>query len=71
MQMLERAERILMDEMPIVPVFFYVSRNLVKPYVRGWYNNLLDHHHLRAIWIDRSVDPDDPHPNEYMGRKAS
>jgi oligopeptide transport system substrate-binding protein len=71
MQMLERAERILMDEMPIIPVFFYMSRNLVKPYVRGWYNNLLDHHHLRAIWIDPSVDRDDPLPNEYMGRKAS
>jgi oligopeptide transport system substrate-binding protein len=66
MRMLEQAERILMDEMPIVPIFYYVSRNLVRPYVRGWYNNLQDSHPLRAIWIDRSVDPHDPHPNEYM-----
>jgi oligopeptide transport system substrate-binding protein len=69
MRMLERAERILMDEMPIIPIFYYVSRNLVKPHVRGWYNNLQDSHHLRAIWIDRTVDPDDPQPNEFMGRK--
>lgn len=67
-QMLEQAERILMDEMPILPLYFYVSRNLVKPYVRGWYNNLQDSHHLRAIWIDHSVDPNDPRPNEHMGR---
>ncbi|MEX0643008.1 MAG: peptide ABC transporter substrate-binding protein [Pirellulales bacterium] len=68
-QMLERAERILMDEMPIIPIYNYVSRNMVKPYVRGWYNNLQDSHHLRAIWIDPQVDLKDPHPNEFMGRK--
>ena len=45
--MLERAERILMDEMPIIPIYFYVSRNLVRPYVRGLYNNLQDMHPLQ------------------------
>jgi oligopeptide transport system substrate-binding protein len=68
MRMLEQAERILMDEMPIIPVFYYVSRNLVKPYVRGWYNNLQDSHHLRAIWIDHRADSNDPQPNEFMER---
>lgn len=68
MRMLEQAERILMDELSIIPIYFYVSRNLVKPYVRGWYNNLEDSHPLRAIWIDRTVDLHDPRPNEYMGR---
>jgi oligopeptide transport system substrate-binding protein len=67
MQMLEQAERILMDEMPILPIYYYVSRNLVKPYVRGWYNNLQDSHHLRAIWIDHTVDSNNPQPNEFMG----
>jgi oligopeptide transport system substrate-binding protein len=67
--LLEHAERILMQEMPIIPIYFYVSRNLVRPYVRGWYNNFQDNHQLRTIWIDHSVDPDDPHPNEFMGRK--
>jgi oligopeptide transport system substrate-binding protein len=68
MRMLEQAERILMEEMPIIPIYFYVSRNLVKPYVRGWYNNLQDSHPLNAIWIDREVDLNDPRPNEFMGR---
>jgi oligopeptide transport system substrate-binding protein len=68
LEMLQQAERILMDELPIIPIFHYVSRNLVKPYVRGWYNTLQDSHHLRDIWIDRTVDPNDPRPNEYMGR---
>jgi oligopeptide transport system substrate-binding protein len=68
MEMFQQAERILMDEMPIVPIYYYVSRNMVKPYVRGWYNNLQDSHHLRGIWIDHSVDQHDPRPNEFMGR---
>jgi oligopeptide transport system substrate-binding protein len=68
LRLLEQAERILMDQLPIIPVYYYVSRNLVKPYVRGLYNNLQDHHPLRAIWIDHTVNLEDPRPNEFMGR---
>lgn len=66
MQILEDAERLLMDEMPIIPIYFYVSRNLVRPHVRGFYNNLQDTHPLNAIWIDPEVDAESPRPNEYM-----
>jgi oligopeptide transport system substrate-binding protein len=65
MQMLERAERILLDQLPIIPIYYYVSKNLVKPYVRGWYNNLQDLHPLNTIWIDHTVDMNAPQPNEY------
>jgi oligopeptide transport system substrate-binding protein len=53
MKLLERAERILMDELPVIPIYYYVDKNLVKPYVRGFYRNALDNHPLSAIWIDR------------------
>jgi oligopeptide transport system substrate-binding protein len=66
MEILQNAERLLMDEMPIIPVYFYVSRNMVWPHVRGFYNNLQDTHPLRSIWIDPNVDPNSPRPNEYM-----
>lgn len=65
-ELLERAERLLMDEMPIIPIYYYVSRNLVRPHVRNFKNNLQDSHPIRAIWIDPDVDPNDPRPNEYM-----
>ena len=51
---LREAEEMLMDEMPLVPIYFYYSRNLVRPHVRGFYNNLQDTHPLHALWIDRS-----------------
>jgi oligopeptide transport system substrate-binding protein len=66
LELLARAERILMDEQPIIPLFYYASRNMVRPQVRGFYNNLQDDHPLRAIWIDPSVEAEAPQPNEFM-----
>lgn len=60
--MLRRAEAILMEELPIIPIYHYVSRNMVRPHVRGLYNNVLDQHPLWAMWIDRDATT----PNQYM-----
>ncbi|MGI9456290.1 MAG: peptide ABC transporter substrate-binding protein [Aeoliella sp.] len=66
LQMMYQAEEILMDEMPIVPLYFYVSRNMVRPHVRGFYNNLLDTHPLHSMWIDREQKT----PNTFLDRDA-
>jgi oligopeptide transport system substrate-binding protein len=63
---LQSAEKLLMEEMPIIPIFYYVSRNVVRPRVRGLYNNPMDMHPLQDIWIDSDVDPKAPRPNEFM-----
>lgn len=61
-ELLYQAEEILLDEVPLVPIYYYFSRNMVKPHVRGFYNNLQDFHPLHAMWID-----DEPGVvNEYM-----
>ncbi|MGD9635655.1 MAG: peptide ABC transporter substrate-binding protein [Pirellulales bacterium] len=51
-----QAERILMDEMPIIPIYYYVDKNMLKRNVRGFYRNPLDHHPLSEIWLDKSAD---------------
>ncbi|NOY30884.1 MAG: peptide ABC transporter substrate-binding protein [Planctomycetes bacterium] len=66
MQLLAEAEKILMEELPILPIYHYVSKNMVKPYVRGFYNNVQDFHPIWAIWIDRESDQ----PNEFMKGKG-
>jgi oligopeptide transport system substrate-binding protein len=33
--LLEAAERVILNDTPIIPLYFYVSRHLVKPYLRG------------------------------------
>jgi oligopeptide transport system substrate-binding protein len=52
MQLFHDAERILMDEMPIIPIYFSVSRSMVRPYVKGYYPNIQDVHPLKSISID-------------------
>ncbi|MCC6492508.1 MAG: peptide ABC transporter substrate-binding protein, partial [Pirellulales bacterium] len=54
------AERILMDELPLAPMYFYVSKSMLKPYVRGFYNNIQDYHPLEAMWIDRAQQTPNP-----------
>lgn len=45
----QEAEGILMREMPIMPLYFYRSKSLIQPSVRGWHPNLLDHHPWKHI----------------------
>lgn len=32
---LERAEKLMLSDYPVIPIYFYVSRRLIKPYVKG------------------------------------
>jgi oligopeptide transport system substrate-binding protein len=47
--LLEQAERILLEEMPVIPVYFYVSKNLVSTKVKGWQDNPLDAEYVRNL----------------------
>ena len=48
---LEEAERLMLDDQPVIPIFFYVNRRVVKPWVRGWQSNLLDFHPSQHFYI--------------------
>lgn len=45
----QQAEAILLDEMPFIPIYFYVTSRLIHPSVQGWYPSLLDNHSYQAI----------------------
>jgi oligopeptide transport system substrate-binding protein len=46
---LEEAERVLLREHPVIPLYFYVSEHLVSPRVRGWGDNVLDYHYSQHL----------------------
>jgi len=52
MQLLAKGEGLLLDEAPVIPVYHYVTMELVKPYVRGLYPTVLDYHPLKFVAID-------------------
>ena len=40
--MLEEAERTLLADHPLIPLYFYVNKHLVKPSLTGWYDNVMN-----------------------------
>jgi oligopeptide transport system substrate-binding protein len=40
--LLEEAERLMLADHPVLPLYFYVNKHLVKPYVRGWTDNVMN-----------------------------
>jgi oligopeptide transport system substrate-binding protein len=47
-----KAEKILISKMPIIPLYYYTSLALIKPEVKGWYPNILDHHPLKYVYLE-------------------
>jgi oligopeptide transport system substrate-binding protein len=50
-RMLAQAEQMLIDDMPIIPIVYYVSKNLVNPEVTGWEDNIVDIHRTRYMCL--------------------
>ncbi len=50
--LLKEAEKILMDDMPIAPIYFYKGVYLKKPYVKGIHLTELNHLDLKWAYID-------------------
>jgi oligopeptide transport system substrate-binding protein len=46
---LTEAERIMLDDAPIAPIYFHVNKNLVSPRVTGWVGNITDLHRSRYL----------------------
>lgn len=52
----QKAEAILMDEMPIIPIYFYTLPRMIRPSVKGFYPNLLDQHNYKYVYLDPKGD---------------
>ena len=52
MDLLRQAEAQLLEDLPVLPIYFYTSRRLVKPHVRGWEGNIMDVHLTRYMDLE-------------------
>jgi oligopeptide transport system substrate-binding protein len=50
--LLEEAERLVLADHPVLPLYFYVNKHLVKPYVTGWSDNLMNVHYSKDLRLD-------------------
>ena len=49
---LREAEAVMIEDAPVLPIYVYTQKHLIKPYVRGYAVNLIDQPPLWQIWID-------------------
>lgn len=52
-QLLQQAERIMIGDLPLIPIYHYASRHAVSPAVKGWVDNVQDIHPTRWLSIER------------------
>jgi ABC-type oligopeptide transport system substrate-binding subunit len=48
---LRAAEKVLTRDLPIIPLYFYVSQHMIKPWVVGLEDNVMDHHYSKYVKI--------------------
>ncbi len=49
--MLEEAERIFLEDSPLIPIYFYTTQHMVQPKVEGWIDNIKDVHPSRFLSV--------------------
>jgi oligopeptide transport system substrate-binding protein len=50
-RLFEQAERLLDDDAAFIPLYYYATRHLVKPYLRGWESNVMDRNLSRYMYL--------------------
>ncbi len=48
-----RAESLLLADYPIAPLYFFVSKHLVRPGIEGFENNALDRHPSKYLFLEQ------------------
>jgi len=48
----QKADAILLDDAPILPVYRYTHKFLIRPEVKGWYPTILDHHPYQYLRLE-------------------
>jgi oligopeptide transport system substrate-binding protein len=53
LKLLAEAEKTLLADMPIIPIYFYTQQHMVSDSVKGWQDNLMDWHPTRYLLVEK------------------
>jgi ABC-type oligopeptide transport system substrate-binding subunit len=60
LQILAQGEALMLEQMPVLPIFSDISNNLVKPYLRGYVASPTEELTVEDYWIDHNWRPGQP-----------
>jgi oligopeptide transport system substrate-binding protein len=52
LEVFQKAEAILLDELPMIPIYFYTRVCAQRPEVKGWYPTILDNHPFKYVYLE-------------------
>lgn len=52
-RLMQRAEAQMLADQPVMPVFYYVGKRLLKPWVQGYQPNIMNQHYTKDLAIRR------------------
>ena len=53
-------ERLLLTDVPFVPLYTYVTKRMVNPLLKGWQSNVMDHHYSKDMYFLKAVTDEQP-----------
>ncbi|MAE77561.1 MAG: ABC transporter substrate-binding protein [Planctomycetes bacterium] len=53
--LLAKAEARALAGQVVIPIYFYVTKNCVRPWIKGWHANVQDRHNLKFLSIDKDL----------------
>jgi oligopeptide transport system substrate-binding protein len=53
-ELMRQAEALMLTELPLIPIYHYVDKNLVSPKVQGWVDNAKNTHRTR--WLSLAAE---------------
>lgn len=50
-RIMQQAEKVLLTDYPIMPLYYYATTQLVKPYVGGFTTNIMAHNYTKHLYV--------------------
>lgn len=57
-------ERLLLADIPFIPLYTYVTKRMVNPRLVGWESNVMDHHYSKHMFFLKAAPDDSSAPIE-------
>ena len=51
-ELYQKMDAILVDELPIIPIYYYTRVRALSPKVKGWHPTLLDNHPYKHVYLE-------------------